>query len=434
MNTNLVEQLRLYGDDFTAAQEEIRLEDLADRPIQVDPIPQRSRRGWVVAFAAAIVTIVVVGGALLIGGPFSSDQTPVVTQPTSETFTTYTGADGLLGNCGCDMAVTPDGTVWLIGPDGISHFDGLAWSQVEAPQEFFRGGDLSVNAGGDGVLWFTGGGRAVRYDQGEWTIFAPEDIEAFGPLYQVVVSDDGTAWGIEGDYTVKLQDESFAPVNERFETLPTRAWDEENPIIGGPSIAIGPDGTLWVSGTPGDLINRLYGYDGSTVQVHDTPGAFTPQLLAIAPDNSAWLAADFDMNGSDERLMRFDGVTWTTFRLGGVIDAAVEPDGTGWFIVDEVQGSDRYWRTQYSEPGAYRFDGETWTRLTTGDGLAGHDLTSVVIGSDGSVWFGTYSHGVTRYQPGTDPEAGTPIELPGELLPQSEWPSAPVTTVPDDGL
>ena len=432
MNTNLVEQLRLYGDDFTAAQEEIRLDDLADRPVHVDPIPRAPRRGWIVALATAIVLLVVVGGALLIGGPFSSDKTPVVTQPSSGTWTTYTDADGLIGNCGCDMAVAPDGTVWLIGPDGIFRFDGLAWLQVEAPQEFFRGGDLSVNAASDGILWFTGGGEAVRYDDGEWTTFTPEDIEAFGPLSQVVVGGDGNAWGIEGDFTVKLEEGSFLPVSERFEALPTHEIDMENLPIGGASMVVGPDGTLWVSGSPG---NRLYGYDGSNLQVHEAPGTFRPQVLAIAPDGSVWLAADFDTSFSDGRLLRFDGATWTTFPLGGVIDAAFEPDGTGWFVVDEIRGEDLSWRIQNSGPGAYRFDGETWTRLTTDDGLAGHDLTSVVIGSNGSsVWFGTYSHGVTRYQPGTDPEAGTPLELPGQLLPQSEWPSAPVTTVPDDGF
>ncbi len=134
------------------------------------------------------------------------------------------------------------------------------------------------------------------------------------------------------------------------------------------------------------------------------------------------------MEASDGRLLRFDGVAWTTFPLGGVIDAVFDSDGTGWFIVDDVSERDQWWRPQYSDPGVYRLEGETWTRFTIDDGLAGHDLTSVVIGDDGSVWFGTYSHGVTRYQSGTDPESGELISIEGEALPQDNWPATFSTT------
>ena len=46
--------------------------------------------------------------------------------------------------------------------------------------------------------------------------------------------------------------------------------------------------------------------------------------------------------------------------------------------------------------GASRFDGKTWTNLTTQDGLAGNIVYSVAQGRDGALWFGT-NNGLSRW-------------------------------------
>lgn len=46
--------------------------------------------------------------------------------------------------------------------------------------------------------------------------------------------------------------------------------------------------------------------------------------------------------------------------------------------------------------GAARFDGKTWTNLTTQDGLAGNIVYSVAEGRDGTLWFGT-NNGLSRW-------------------------------------
>lgn len=83
MSADLVEQLRAYGEDFVAAQDEIRLQDVRNGADPVGPMRQGAGRGWAVAFAAAIVVLLLVGGVLLVGGPFANDEAPpVITQPT----------------------------------------------------------------------------------------------------------------------------------------------------------------------------------------------------------------------------------------------------------------------------------------------------------------------------------------------------------------
>jgi ligand-binding sensor domain-containing protein len=46
--------------------------------------------------------------------------------------------------------------------------------------------------------------------------------------------------------------------------------------------------------------------------------------------------------------------------------------------------------------GVSRWDGSTWTNLTTADGLAGNIVYSVVQDAEGTLWFGT-NNGVSRY-------------------------------------
>ncbi len=153
---------------------ELEVERSAVPPLSgsLETVLRRGRRRKITSVALmAFATTILVGAAIGIGVWLTGSPEPEFVAPeTPESWTTYTGANGLLGECGCDMAVSDDGMVWVIGPEGISSFDGTAWTPVQAPNEFYRGGDLSVNAAPNLVLWFTGGGQAARYSSGEWTI------------------------------------------------------------------------------------------------------------------------------------------------------------------------------------------------------------------------------------------------------------------------
>jgi ligand-binding sensor domain-containing protein len=46
--------------------------------------------------------------------------------------------------------------------------------------------------------------------------------------------------------------------------------------------------------------------------------------------------------------------------------------------------------------GAARWDGKTWSNLTSKDGLAGNIVYSIAQGADGALWFGT-NNGVSRW-------------------------------------
>ncbi len=436
MSHDLDTLIRAYGDRLDARAPSIdQLVVRARRPGR-PPVPRRPR--WAVALAAAAVVLVALGGAAALGFWLGSGPDDVVTpaEPVPEEWTTYTSADGLTGDCAVDLAVAWDGTVWAVAPKGIFRFDGTSWIGESLPAGFSPDCDSRAAAGPDGSMWFTGGNSVVRYSEGSWTTEATgavfeESEEWEGPYRDVAVSG-GDVYVVEGDFLGKVEDGSVVWIGEQFQTLPWGEWSEEEPPIANPSMALAPDGSLWVAGGPG-FEASLYHYDGSEVEVVEIPGESPGNLLAVAPDGSLWFSAEFwgpsNLVADDVGLLlRYDGAAWTSFELGGVIGAAFSPDGTGWFVVDEITGMETWWRNQYADPGLYRLEGGEWTHFTTGDGLAGYDLTSAITFFDGSVWVGTDAHGITRYQPGTDPVSGSPVAIPSADLPLSDWPDDATTT------
>jgi streptogramin lyase len=387
-----------------------------------------------VAMTAAVIIVAVVGVTAWIAG-FRGTTTDVVNEPTvPETWTTYTQADGLAGNCTSGFAVGADGTLWTVAPDGAFWFDGSVWVAEALPPGFHGGCSTTVAAAPDGTMWFSGESGAAHYDKGTWTVIEPFNVEEWGGFYGIAVTGDGVVWAIEGDFLTRLVDDSFELVDEGFQPMPGHDWPEESSPMS-VSITVAPDGSLWASGGPEAVFSRLYHLTETGVTVVDIGGEGPGELIGIAPDGELWFSVEFwgpSNNVADDvgLLLRFDGQSWTEYDLGGVVGATFEVDGTAWFIVDEIVGEDTWWRNQYAEPGVYHFDGETWRHLTVEDGLAGLDLTSVISTADGSIWFGTSSSGVTRYQPGTNPMSGTPVEISGTPFPEGEWPNDATTTTP----
>jgi PAS domain S-box-containing protein len=95
--------------------------------------------------------------------------------------------------------------------------------------------------------------------------------------------------------------------------------------------------------------------------------------LGTGPGQAADLAAPVPLARQAEwRLVNFAPDAGVERR--GIADLAFEPDGTAWFAVSD---------------GVYRYDGYTWKRFTTADGLPSNFVRSVTVTAAGQVWVGT---------------------------------------------
>jgi ligand-binding sensor domain-containing protein len=330
-----------------------------------------------------------------------------------ETWTTYTEEDGLAGNWVSDIAIAPDGALWLATAGGLSRFDGTAWQTfvtadglvsdevtsvaVAADGLVCAGTDVGIScfngaswttytSGGpasnlvpsiavapDGTVWAGSGqpvpapentGRGVsRFDGEEWTVLTEADGLADNTVVDIAVEPGGVVWFATGD-----PDDAPASVS-RFDGETWTTYMPDEYVYGKEvrSIAIGPDGIVWL-GAPDELTRYDPSLDSGQAEeawrTYDVPAVH----VAVGPEGTVWLA-------SASRVSRFiQGKSYgvsgmETRRINGI---AAGPEGTLWVGT--------------TDDGLLYYNGDAWTAYTTDDGLLDNYVADVTVAADGTVW------------------------------------------------
>lgn len=351
---------------------------------------QAAGRRPVIALAGsfALVLIVVGVGAFLLAQktetPTAATETPTaaVVQWNARSVVVYGPENGVDDGCAWRLDATGSGT-WMIAMCGLLEFTGTRWSLATAIP--FPMGAMSVAVATDGTVWIGNVDTGVVSYNGESLI----EHEVIAPW--VDVTRDGTVWARR----LRLGLSRFDGV----------AWVDEPDAGAVSDLAVDGGGTLWVVFTtePSGLDGRsgIKELSAGGWVAHDPPEDISGMGLIATPDGLALF--------NNDAVLRFDGAEWTRVAvpsladLGivpiavyedepldladtlGATDAAVAPNGDVW-IASSVYGALRY------------RDG-TWVRFTTENGLASNRLTFVEVGSDGSVWFGSWDAGLTRLLP-----------------------------------
>ena len=176
----------------------------------------------------------------------------------------------------------------------------------------------------------------------------------------------------------------------RYDGDSLRYYSKKNGLDFGRITAIVEDeqGNVWFGS-----YNGLTRYDGSSfTRFTEEDGLVDDDIwsVVIAADSTFWIGT---MNG----VSRFDGKEFTSFPIpkASVEDTNTilsynriscimeDRDGTFWF------GTDGF--------GICRFDGRSFTHLSTKDGLCDNNVTSILQDKEGKVWIGTMFGGISRY-------------------------------------
>ena len=339
-------------------------------------------------------------------------------------WTTFTDADGVepwhdtSGYWGYMMppAVAADGSLWLErfeghDCDGAVHFDGTTWTSY---LEEYCISDLAIAP--DGSVWL--GAEAYDYDSSLYVI-TPEPVAAT-EVTDIEVATTTTSDVLPGVTLAVEEVETgvFCVVDDGVRDVKQVHMT-----------AVGDDGSVWVDSAKGIL---ALGRPGEHPGLVDGEG-----FLVVAGDGTLWAESGDGHDGPAE-LRSFDGETWTRqgaisdgiatvpdpwWPADYILDFAVHPDGSVWQVGANVDAPDAYPNLQDAYPRLQHLDADTWTTYVVGEGLPNPgwcDLCVEILGCecdegwdieitpDGTVWVGIQEAGLLRFD-GTDWEVIRPL-------------------------
>ena len=193
---------------------------------------------------------------------------------------TYSVDDGLVESQVLSVFEDRDGYLWLGTFSGVSRFDGVAFTNFQAPSGPPSGPVNSIAQAADGTLLFgTERGMGI-YSGGRWTVAPALSGLTAGPVRSIVRAPDGsllaTSW--RNGIVARRPD-------GRFAALPLPGTPEQ---LHGLSLLAGRDGTLWL----GTFSQGLWAFRDGRLAGHWNVGQGLPgpQIAGLAegPDGAVY--------------------------------------------------------------------------------------------------------------------------------------------------
>ncbi len=353
-------------------------EDKATR----EPGP-RVRKRFVLVAAALLVLLAVPAIAMLIDW-----DTPPLDQefPAGPIGPVVYGAEAGIGEyCAWRMDFEAGGVPVMAGPCGVLRLEGEDWRVVNA--EVGSGSLMDIAIAPDGTVWLADIDGPVKSVVG--AVVTNHPVRAS----RVEVTQDGTVWA-------RRYDPPNLPALMSFDGTAFVAHDV-GPVDELMAAADGSLRTLALDRVEYDpetqtatewplLLGRM---DNGTYTTEPVPEGVGREYLTLAADGTLWAIGETGrvierekVSDSEWALTRYDGSELVTVAIpfAEPNDVAVHPDGTVWV------SSSLY--------GAFAYDGLEWRRYGVSEGLPSEEVTFVEIGPDGSVYIGTRL-GVARVVP-----------------------------------
>lgn len=241
-----------------------------------------------------------------------------------------------------NIDVGPDGTPWIVNSSQqVEKWTGSGWSSP------YPGLASGISVGADGTTWIvgtspTGGGNYVWYWNGVW-------VPVPGGLLNIEGGPNGVPWGVNNVNTVfqgTAEGWTVLPGTGRdiatgtdgsvwlvgTSTLPNgysvyhwtgSDWGNPYPSNGAVSIAVGPDGTPWITDNENHVLHAANG--GAFTAL---PG--TAQAVTVSVDGYPWIVGTSAATGGMQ-MYRWSQDQWQQVS-GGAVKIDVGNDDRPWII------------------------------------------------------------------------------------------------------
>jgi ligand-binding sensor domain-containing protein/AAA+ ATPase superfamily predicted ATPase len=313
-------------------------------------------------------------------------------------FTKLTEKDGFKWKYyGRDIIEDRKGNIWFSTDEGVCRYDGKSLKQF-TDKDGVGSNPFDIMADSEGNIWFayqSGGPSIVCYDGKQFTAYTEKDglggKKYFSNMTDCIFEDrEGNIWfghNAGGGLT-------------RYTPQGIKTYDVEDGLPGNNVSSISEDknGNLWLA-----MDRGICKYDGKafTQPFPDSRWSLGP-VGGITPDSKGnlWLTGGKDILSRENvpqeprGIIKYDGKSfkrWTsvdglpTNQTGQVIE---DKDGNIWITTGNSMGGGN---------GIIKYDGKSFINLTTVDGLSSDDTMFIEEDLQGNIWIGTWGGGVSKY-------------------------------------
>jgi ligand-binding sensor domain-containing protein len=301
----------------------------------------------------------------------------------AQTFTSWHTSDGLPSDDIRDVAVDPDGTIWLATGAGVASFNGTAFTVYTAASNPGLANDdvyaIAVMSNGD--VWAGTDFGASRLSAGAWTTFTTADGLGDNEVKNIKQAPNGDIW--------------LATINGATRRTSagvfTAFGSPSIPFGGATHVAFASNGDVLLSGGLGGVIV----YNGSTFTAITTAnGLLSNRIRSIAVDGGQqkWVGTAEGisvLNASNVHAADHEHIFILPppDELNPITDMLVDAHGRIWAGV--------YVDYLVTEGGISVYANGAWSQYEESDGLAGPNVRRLAEDGAGSIWVAT-STGLTR--------------------------------------
>ncbi len=301
----------------------------------------------------------------------------------AQTFTTWRMAEGLPTDDLRDVAVAPNGTIWLATGAGVVSFNGSTFTTYTAATSPGLVNDdvyaIAVMSNGD--VWAGTDFGASRYDGSSWTAFTTADGLGDNEVKNIKQAPNGDIW--------------FATINGATRRTGagvfTAFGSPDIPFGGATHVAFASNGDVLLSGGLGGVIV----YDGSAfTAITMASGLLSNRIRSIAVDaqQSKWV-------GTAEGVSVLDASNVHSADHEHVF-ILPPPDELNPITDMLVDNAGRIWAGVYVDylvtvGGVSVYANGAWSQYEEPDGLAGPNVRRLAKDASNSIWVAT-STGLTR--------------------------------------
>jgi diguanylate cyclase (GGDEF)-like protein len=298
--------------------------------------------------------------------------------------------DGLPQNSVNDIEQDVRSYLWLATLEGLVQFDGVTFTVFnKGNTDAILSNEMrSIHRDDQGVLWIGSyGGGLIRYGEGTFTSFGPEEGLEETRVWQVSGSRAGGVWLATHDGLYRFRDGTFT----RFTTDDGLAGNDVR------CVHVDVDGKVW-AGT----MNGLSLYERGSFRNYTTEdGLAHDKVKSVFRDRAGrlWIGTHSGLNVLE------DGFFSEYSAADGLAHASVtrifeDRAGAMWFG---------------TEGGVTRLIGGEFSSFTPEHGLSQNIVAAFFEDQEGSLWIGTEAGGLNRFRDGKfvsfSRQGGFPVDL-----------------------